>query len=57
MGSLRTAAVEFRYKETDRQLNEQFIHRLKDSEMLIEMKRKFTNSNENTMIPSECVLT
>ena len=42
MGRLRTATVECNYKEVDRQLKEQFIHRLNDSEMLREIMRKFT---------------
>ena len=53
---LEQAAMECNYKEIDRQLNEQFIYWLSDSEMLIEIIRELTKSNENT-IPSECVLT
>ena len=56
MHNLKTAAVDCNYKEGDRQLKEQFIHRLNDSEMLTESIRDLTKSDENVMIPSECVL-
>ena len=46
-------AIECNYKEVDRQLKEQFIHRLNDSEMLAEVIRELTKSDENTMIPDE----
>ena len=57
MGSLRTAAVECNYKELDRQLKEQFIHGLNDSEMLTEIIRELTKSDANLIILSEHVLT
>ena len=57
MCKLRTAAMECNYKEVDMQLKEQFIHRLNDSEMLTEIIREFTESDENVIIPSEHVLT
>ena len=44
------------YKEVDRQLKEQLIHRLNDPEMLTEIIRELTKSDENMMIPSEYVL-
>ena len=34
MGRIRVAAIECNYKEIDRQLKEQFIHRLNNSDML-----------------------
>ena len=55
MGRLRRAAVECNYKEVDRQLKEHFIHRINDSEMLTEIIRELTKSDENVMIPSGCV--
>ena len=39
MGRLRLAAVECNYKEIDRQLKEQFIHRLNDNDMPAEIIR------------------
>ena len=56
MGRYRIAAIECNYKEVDRQLKEQFMHMLNDSEMLAEISRELTRSDENTMIPSESVL-
>ena len=49
--------MECNYKEVDRQLKEQFIHWLNDSEMLTEIIREPNKNDESTMIPSECVLT
>ena len=56
MGRLRKAAMECNYKELDRQLKDQFIHGLNDSELLTEIIRELTKSHENTMVPSEHVL-
>ena len=42
VGRLRTAAVECNYHEIDKQLKEQFIHRLNDKEMLAEIIREVT---------------
>ena len=53
MERLRIAAIEGSYKEVDRQLQKQFIHRLHDSEMLAEIIRELTNSNENMMVHSD----
>ena len=53
MDRLRIAAIECTYTGLDRQLKEQFIYGLYDSEMLAEIIRKLTKSDENTMIPSE----
>ena len=50
---LRVAAIECNYKEVDRQLKEQFTHRLNDSEMLAEMIRELIKSDVNMMIPSD----
>ena len=44
MGRLRTAAIECNYQEIDRQLKEQFIHRLNDQEMLAQIIRELTKS-------------
>ena len=49
--------MECNYKEVDRQLKEQFIQRLNDSEMATEMIRELTKSNANMMIPSEHIVT
>ena len=38
MGRVRLAAVEYNYKEIDRQLREQLIHRLSDNDMLTEIE-------------------
>ena len=56
MGRLRTAVVECKYKEVDRQLKEQFIHGLNDNEMLAEIIRELTKCKENVTIPSEAIL-
>ena len=53
MGGLRMAAIECNYNEVDRQLKEQFINGLNDSEMLTEIIRELTKSDENAIIPSE----
>ena len=57
IGRLRTAAVECNYKEVDNKLKEQFIHRLNGSEVLTEIIRELTKSDENMIISSEHVLT
>ena len=57
MNSLLTAAMECNHKEVNKQSKEEFIHGLNDSEMLTEIIRELTKSNENTVIPSEHVLT
>ena len=49
--------MECNYKEVDRQLKEQFIYRLNDSEMLTEIMRGPTKSDENAIILIEYVLT
>ena len=56
-GRLQLAAIEYRYKEMDRQLKEQFIHGLNDTDMLTEIIWELTKINENeTKITSEIVL-
>ena len=55
MGRLRTATVECKYKEVDRQLKEQFIHGWNDDEILVEIIRELAKCEEN-IIPSETVL-
>ena len=42
---LRIAAIECNYKEVDRHLKEQFIHRLSASKMLTEIIRQLTKSD------------
>ena len=42
MGRLRLAAIECNYKEIDRQLKEQFIDSLNDTDMLVEIIRELT---------------
>ena len=37
-------------KEIDRQLKEQFIHRLNDNEMLVEIIRELTKPKENKIV-------
>ena len=56
MGRPRTEAVECNFGEVDRQLKEQFIHGVNDSDKPTETIRGPTKSNENMMIPSEHVL-
>ena len=56
MGQFRTTAMECSYKEVDRQLKEQFIHGLGDSEMLMEIIQELTKCSENMMIPNEHLL-
>ena len=56
MGRNRTEDVECNYKAVDRQLKEQFMHALNDSEMLAEITRELSKSDWNVIIPSECVL-
>ena len=53
MCRLRIAALECNYKEGDRQLKEQCIHRLNDSDVLAEIIRDLTRGNENNRISSE----
>ena len=43
MGRLRTTAVECNYQKIDRQLKEQFIHRLNDEEILGENVKELKN--------------
>ena len=52
MGMLRAADMGYNYKEVDRKLKEQFIHRLNDSEMLTEIIRELTENYENAVILS-----
>ena len=42
MGRLRLTAIEYNYKEIDRQLKEKFIYWLKDNDMLAEIRRELT---------------
>ena len=42
--------------ELDRQLKEQFMHRLDNSDKLAEIIRELTKTNENTLVTSEQVL-
>ena len=56
MHRLWLSAIECNYKEPDRQLKEQFIHSLDDTEMLVEIIRELTKIQENTYIMSENML-
>ena len=56
MGRLRLAAIECNYKEIDRQLKEQFIHRLNDTDILAEIIMEVTKIEETTEITSEKIL-
>ena len=56
MGTLWQLATECNYKELDRQLKEQFIHALNDTDMLGEIIWKLTNIHENEEITSKNVL-
>ena len=59
MGRLRMSATKCNYKEIDRQLEEQFIHGLNDSDISIEIYevyeiiREFTKIEDNESITSE----
>ena len=50
MGRLQLLAIECNYKELDRQLKEQFIHGLNDTEMLGEIIKELTKIQENEEI-------
>ena len=56
MGRLRLAAVEYNYREVDRQLKQQFIHGLNDNDMLTEIIRKLTKAVQSVDITSEQAL-
>ena len=48
MGRLKLAGIECNNKEIDRQLKEQFIHSLNDTDMLTEIISELTKIQENT---------
>ena len=56
MGRLHVAVVECNYREVDRQLKEQFIHRLNNKCMLKEVIKELTTSKDDDQITSEGVL-
>ena len=56
MGRLKISTVECNYQEFDRQLKEQFIHGLNDTEMLGEVIPELTKIKVNCIIMSENVL-
>ena len=56
MDRLSLAAVECNYKEIDRQLKEKYIHRLNDNDILVEIIRENTRSEESKDVTSEQVL-
>ena len=56
MGRLRIVVAKCNYKEIDRQLKEQFIHRLNDKAMLDEVVRELTAKNGSKQINSEDIL-
>ena len=53
MGRIRVVAIKCNCKELDRQLKEQFIHGLNDSNMLVEIMRELTKTDENMLVSSE----
>ena len=53
MGRLWLSAIECNYKELDRQLKEQFIHGLNDTDMLGEIIRELTKIQKNAEITSK----
>ena len=56
MGRLWLSVIECNYKALDRQLKEQFIHGLNDTDMLGEIIRELTKIHENTEITNENML-
>ena len=56
MGRLQPSAGECNYQEPDRQLKEQFIHRLNNMEMLGEIIHKLTKVKVGNIVMSENVL-
>ena len=56
MGHLHMAAAEYGYKEIDRQLKEQFIHRLNDKVMLDEIIRELTSKTSSQQMTGKDVL-
>ena len=56
MGRLRLVAVEYSYAEIDSQLKEQFIHRLNDNDILVEIIREHIKTEESKDMMSEQVL-
>ena len=56
MSRLRTAVIECKCKEVNRQLKEQVINGLNDNEILMEVIRKLTKCEEDVTIPIETVL-
>ena len=56
MGKCRIATTECNYNKNDRQLKEQFLHGLNDSDMSIEIITKLTKIEENDNMTSEQVL-
>ena len=56
MGRLRLAAIDCNYKETDRQLKDQFIHGLNNTDMLAKIIMDLTKVKENMEVTSEKLL-
>ena len=56
MGRLQISAMECNYQELDRQLKEQFVHSLNDTDMLGEIIQKLLIVKENGAIMSGNVL-
>ena len=54
MGRLRIAECNF--KEIDRQLKEQFIHKLNDNDMMVEIIKDITKNEENKDVTGNQVL-
>ena len=56
MGRIRVEPLECNYKDIDRQMKKQFIHRLNGSDTLTEIIRKLIKTNHSMHITSEQVL-
>ena len=50
MGRFRIAATEYCYKEIDSKLNEQFIHGLNDTDLMVEIFQEFTKVKKINML-------
>ena len=57
MGRLQLTAVECSNQELDRQLKEQYIHRLNDIKMLGKINKELATTKQNDTITSENILT
>ena len=55
MARLKIAMADYNYKETHRQLKEQFIHGLKDNRMIIEIICELTAMKDTSAVTSKWV--